>query len=102
MPPLVSGVLFAAAFALSSPSSSPLPQQPAKPPDAAAATGPAAQGRLAIGDYWQWENVADPRLSPDGRQVVFTRTWFDPIEDRPRNELWLMDADGARLRQLGA
>ncbi len=62
---------------------------------------PAAPRTLAIADYWQWEAVADPRLSPDGTQVVFTRTWFDPIEDRPRSELWLMGADGSRQRQLG-
>lgn len=55
---------------------------------------------LRIADYWQWESVADPRLSPDGKQVVFTRTWFDPIEDRPRSELWLCDVDGGRLRHL--
>jgi dipeptidyl aminopeptidase/acylaminoacyl peptidase len=55
---------------------------------------------LAVGDWWQWETVADPRLSPDGTQIVYTRTWFDAIEDRPRSELWLMDSDGGRQRQL--
>ena len=60
---------------------------------------PAPRG-LAIEDYWHWENVADPRLSPDGTQIVFTRTWFDAIEDKPKNELWLMGTDGSRQRQL--
>jgi len=55
---------------------------------------------LTIDDYWHQENVADPRLSPDGTQVVFTRTWFDIVEDKPRSELWLMGADGGRQRQL--
>lgn len=71
----------------------PLPAQADAPP-------PAAPRTLSIDDYWQWESVADPRLSPDGAQIVYTRTWFDPIEDRPRNELWLMDSDGGRQRQL--
>ncbi len=62
---------------------------------------PAPAAKLAIADYWQWESVADPRLSPDGTQVVFTRTWFDPIEDEPRSELWLMRSDGGNKRQLG-
>jgi dipeptidyl aminopeptidase/acylaminoacyl peptidase len=57
---------------------------------------------LTIADYWQWESVADPRLSPDGTQIVFTRTWFDAIEDRPRSDLWLMGADGSRQRQLAS
>ena len=74
----------------------------AQAPDSQAAPAPAAAAtKLAITDYWHWENVADPRLSPDGTQVVFTRTWFDPIEDKPRSELWLMRSDGSNKRQLG-
>jgi dipeptidyl aminopeptidase/acylaminoacyl peptidase len=64
------------------------------------APAPAAGGALAIDDWWQWESVADPRLSPDGTTIVFARTWFDPIADRSRTELWLMGSDGSRMRQL--
>lgn len=70
------------------------------------ATGLAAQtpspsrDRLTTADYLAWETVADPRPSPDRQQVVFTRTWLDAVEDRPRSELWLMDIDGGRQRQL--
>lgn len=64
--------------------------------------GAPAPRTLTIADYWQWENVADPRVSPDGSTIVFTRTWFDAIEDKPRSELWLMGADGSRQRQLAA
>ena len=62
--------------------------------------GAPAPRTLTIADYWQWENVADPRVSPDGSTIVFTRTWFDAIEDKPRSELWLLGADGSRQRQL--
>jgi dipeptidyl aminopeptidase/acylaminoacyl peptidase len=62
----------------------------------------AAPRGLSIEDYWQWENVADPRLSPDGSQIVYTRTWFDIVEDKPKSELWLMGVDGSRQRQLAA
>ena len=58
--------------------------------------------RLDLPDYLEWETVADPRPSPDGKQIVFTRQWLDKIEDRPRSELWLMDSDGGRQRQLAA
>ena len=47
-----------------------------------------------------WESVAGPVLSPDGKHVVFTRSWTDKIEDRTRNALWIMGRDGSRLRQL--
>jgi dipeptidyl aminopeptidase/acylaminoacyl peptidase len=69
-------------------------QEPAPPSGA-----PAHRG-LAIEDWWQMESVADPKLSPDGTQIVFTRSWSDAIEDRPRSELWLMGSDGSRQRHL--
>jgi acylaminoacyl-peptidase len=36
-------------------------------------------------------------LSPDGRQLVYERNFFDPQKDRKRSNLWLIDvASGAR------
>jgi dipeptidyl aminopeptidase/acylaminoacyl peptidase len=69
---------------------------PAQTPDVAERP----RDRLTIEDWFAWETVADPRPSPDGRSIVYTRTWFDAIADRSRTELWLMDADGARQRFL--
>jgi len=54
--------------------------------------------RLGLDLLLDWQNVADPRLSPDGKQIVYTRQWTDKIEDRVRSELWLMDQDGGRQR----
>ena len=56
--------------------------------------------RLNLDVLLDWENVAEPRVSPDGRQVVFTRQWTDKVEDRMRSELWIMDSDGSRQRFL--
>ena len=56
---------------------------------------------LTMAHVLDLESVASPKVSPDGSQVVFTRTWNDRVNDRPQNELWIMDADGSRLRQLG-
>ncbi len=61
-----------------------------------------ASDRIELTQWFDWEQVSDPKLSPDGGQIVFTRTWMDRLEDRQRTELWLMDADGRRLRQLAA
>jgi dipeptidyl aminopeptidase/acylaminoacyl peptidase len=60
----------------------------------------AAAPKLAIDRYLEMESVANPRLSPDGTQVVFTRTWLDKVNDRPASELWIVGRDGSRLRQL--
>ncbi len=62
---------------------------------------PAAPRRLSMKLLFEMESVAAPRISPDGKQIVFTRTWNDAVNDCPQSELWLVDADGSRLRQLG-
>ena len=58
------------------------------------------QNRLDLETLLQWENVSDPHLSPDGKQIVYTRQWTDTIADRMRSELWIMDVDGSRQRYL--
>jgi len=66
-------------------------------------TAPAASSRstkLDLELLLEWENVSNPRLSPDGSQIVYTRQWTDQIEDRQRSELWLMQSDGSRQRFL--
>lgn len=39
--------------------------------------------------------VADPRISPDGSQVVYVRTGFDIMKDGTRTSLWIVNADGS-------
>ncbi|WKW13140.1 S9 family peptidase [Pseudogemmatithrix spongiicola] len=56
--------------------------------------------RLTIADYLAWEDVSNPQLSPDGRQIIYTRSWIDGVNDRRKSALWIMDADGARQRFL--
>jgi dipeptidyl aminopeptidase/acylaminoacyl peptidase len=71
-----------------------------------AAPGLIAQGstppkdRLTIADYFNWEDVSNPSLSPDGRQVLYTRTWIDQLNDRRESAVWLMNADGTKNRFL--
>ncbi len=56
--------------------------------------------RLSLDLYLEWEQVADPQISPDGSQIVFTRRWVDKINDRWESSLWIMNADGSKLRKL--
>ncbi|MDA8017901.1 MAG: S9 family peptidase [Thermoanaerobaculia bacterium] len=55
---------------------------------------------LTVADYLEFERVADPRISPDGTQIVYTRRWVDAQTDRWASALWIMDADGSRHRFL--
>ncbi|MDH3628896.1 MAG: S9 family peptidase [Acidobacteriota bacterium] len=55
---------------------------------------------LKVADYLDFEQVADPQISPDGKQIVYTRRWVDQKADRWASALWVMDADGSRHRAL--
>jgi ATP-binding cassette, subfamily F, member 3 len=56
--------------------------------------------RLTLDKYLHWEDVQSPQLSPDGRQIVYTRRWVDPTNDTWSSSLWIMNADGTRHRFL--
>jgi dipeptidyl aminopeptidase/acylaminoacyl peptidase len=46
------------------------------------------------------ESVGSPNISPDGKQIIFTRTWVDKAKDQYRSNLWIIDVDGTRVREL--
>ena len=56
---------------------------------------------LTVEHYLDWEQVADPQISPDGSQILYTRRWVNKIEDRWDAGLWIMSADGSKNRFLG-
>ena len=64
------------------------------------AQGRPGTDRLTIADYMAWEDVSNPQLSPDGKQVLYTKGWIDQMNDRRKTALWIMDADGSRQRYL--
>lgn len=55
---------------------------------------------LTVNHYLDWEQVAEPQLSPDGAQIIYTRRWVNKIEDRWDSALWIMNADGTKNRFL--
>jgi dipeptidyl aminopeptidase/acylaminoacyl peptidase len=56
--------------------------------------------RLEVEDYLEWERVSGPQVSPDGKQVVYTRHWIDKLADEWKSALWIVDAGGGRNRFL--
>lgn len=64
------------------------------------AASPPAERRLSLAMYLDFEDVQDPQLSPDGRQIVFVRRWIDKLNDRWESAIWVMNADGSKPRFL--
>lgn len=59
-----------------------------------------SRDRLTLEQYLDWEDVQSPRLSPDGKQVIYTRRYVDKLNDRWESSLWIMNVDGSRNRFL--
>ena len=72
----------------------------------AAGTLPTLADDAAKERYFQSEDVfglevaSDPRVSPDGEQVIYVRRSNDIMTDRTRSNIWIADADGDSHRPL--
>ncbi|HEX8722211.1 MAG TPA: S9 family peptidase [Pyrinomonadaceae bacterium] len=58
----------------------------------------AAQSRRGVTaeDYYSFEFLSDPRLSPDGRWVAYVVTTVDQRQNRRLSQIWLAATDGSR------
>ncbi|MGH9863640.1 MAG: S9 family peptidase [Candidatus Acidiferrales bacterium] len=65
-----------------------------------ALTAAAEPRKLTLDLYLEFETVAEPQISPDGAQIVYTRRWVDKVNDRWESGLWIMNADGSKNRFL--
>ena len=55
---------------------------------------------LELIDAFALEFASNPQISPDGKQVVYTRNSMDIMTDRVRGRLWTIDSDGSNHRPL--
>jgi dipeptidyl aminopeptidase/acylaminoacyl peptidase len=51
-------------------------------------------------DVFRLEHASDPRISPDGKQIVYVRNFMDIMKDRRRSNLWIINKDGTEHRPL--
>jgi dipeptidyl aminopeptidase/acylaminoacyl peptidase len=56
--------------------------------------------KINVGMYLDLVNVSDPEISPDGKQIIFTRRWVDKMNDKFESALYIMNWDGSRQRFL--
>ncbi len=57
---------------------------------------------FSVRDMVAMERLGDPKPSPDGRWVVFTRRTWDEAANKVTTNLWLAAVDGSAVRQLTA
>src|SRR6516164_3164937 len=69
--------------------------KPAAPAAQAAAGRTAASRPMREDDLLRLEWIADPRISPDGTRIVFTRVTVDTAADNYRTSLWIIAGDGS-------
>lgn len=86
----------AAAFGALMLASGPTLAQDAAP---ATASAPASTG-LSLRDLAMMERVSEPRVSPDGRQVLYAVRTTDWDGNKGANSLWLADVAGGEPRRL--
>src|SRR5882672_7652398 len=55
---------------------------------------------IHLDQYLDWEDVQDPQLSPDGKELIYGRRWVDKINDQWKTSLWVMNSDGTKNRFL--
>lgn len=58
------------------------------------------QDTIQLSDWLDFEGVADPQISPDGRTILYTRSRVDTLNDQMASSIWMMNADGSNKRQL--
>ena len=51
-------------------------------------------------DIFGLETASDVEISPDGKRIVYVRTGYDIMTDRPRANLWIINSDGSGHRPL--
>ncbi|WP_420315987.1 S9 family peptidase [Ekhidna sp.] len=54
--------------------------------------------RLSLDHYQDYEWTSNPTLSPDGKQILYSRTWINLVDDKRETDLWIMNSDGSMNR----
>lgn len=65
---------------------------------AASAANPTAAAPFTVDDAIDLTRVSDPRLSPDGTRLLFTRATLDWDENERPSRIWIANADGSEMR----
>jgi dipeptidyl aminopeptidase/acylaminoacyl peptidase len=54
--------------------------------------------RLSLDHYADYESTSEPQLSPDGSQILYSRSWINLVDDKRETDLWIVKSDGSLNR----
>ena len=56
--------------------------------------------KLVDSTFMEMESVGGPNISPDGKYILFSRTWIDQVADQSRSSIWLFNTQNERVSEL--
>ena len=54
--------------------------------------------KLSLEHYKNYEWTSNPSLSPNGEQILYSRSWINLVDDKRETDLWIMDKNGTTNR----
>lgn len=51
-------------------------------------------------DVFDLQYASNPKISPDGKQIIYSKNSFDILKDIKVSELWIINSDGTNNRKL--
>lgn len=69
-------------------------------PEVVLAQDGAPRPPFSAADVFELERAGDPRISPDGRTIIYTRLGFDVLKDGGTSSLWIINTAGTSHEPL--
>ena len=54
--------------------------------------------KLSLDHYKNYEWTSNPIISPNGEQILYSRSWINLIDDKRETDLWIMNKNGSTNR----
>ena len=54
--------------------------------------------RLSLEHYKNYEWTSNPKLSPNGKHIIYSKTWINLVDDKRETDLWIINSDGSSNR----
>jgi len=67
---------------------------------AAITSGVGQKRAITVEDLWAMGRIGDLRLSPDGRWIAYTVTFYSMEENKGNTDIWLISTEGGQPRRL--